>query len=68
MPIFTGPIQLFDLSSDLGEADDISAEHPRVVEALQLLMDAAHTPHPSWHPRGEARKDQPLPGDGRRRF
>ena len=68
MPIFSGQTQLYDLSRDLGEADDISAEHPRVVEALQLLMDSVHTPHPSWKPSGEARRDQPPPGDGRRRF
>ncbi len=68
MPIFTGRIQLYDLSSDLGEADDISAEHPRVVEALQLLMDAAHTPNPNWKPRGEARQEHSPPGDGRYRF
>ena len=68
MPLFTGRTQLYDLSSDLGEADDISAEHPRVVEALQLLMGVAHTPHPDWKPRGQAKQDQPPPGDGRRRF
>ena len=68
MPLFSGQTQLYDLSRDLGEADDISAEHPRVVEALQLLMDVAHTPHPDWKPRGQAKQDQPPPGDGRRRF
>lgn len=68
MPIFSGRTQLYDLSRDLGEANDISAEHPRVVEALQLLMDAAHTPHPGWTPQGEANQDQPPPGDGHRRF
>ena len=68
MPLFTGRTQLYDLSSDLGEAHDISAEHPRLVEALQLLMGVAHTPHPGWHPQGEAKQDQPPPGDGRLRF
>ncbi len=68
MPIFSGRTQLYDLSRDLGEANDISDEQPRVVEALQLLMDAAHTPHPGWTPQGEAKQDQPPPGDGRLRF
>ena len=68
MPIFSGRTQLYDLGRDLGEANDISDEHPRVVEALQSLMDVAHTPHPGWTPQGEAKQDQPPPGDGRLRF
>jgi len=67
MPITTGKIELYDLSHDLGEAHDVSADHADLVAQADEMMDAAHTPHPNWQPRGQKGR-QPEPGDGRRRF
>lgn len=47
-PMFTGEIQLFNLESDLGEADDVAAGHPDLVKRAAQMMDQAHTPHPNW--------------------
>jgi uncharacterized sulfatase len=68
MPMFTGPIELYDLSQDLGEAHDVSGEHPELVTRMADIMQAAHRPHPNWRPRGEPERQQPEPGDGRARF
>lgn len=37
-------LELYDLSVDLGEGNDIAAEHPEVVERLTTKMREAHTP------------------------
>lgn len=68
MPMFTGEIELFDLSQDLGESQDIAGEHPEIVEQVAAMMKDAHQPHPNWKPRGKASKNQPRPGDGKPRF
>ena len=39
-----GPIQLFDLDSDLGEENDIAAENPAVVARIERAFREAHTP------------------------
>lgn len=38
------PIQLFDLSKDIGEENDISAEHPELIEDMKSLLKTARTP------------------------
>jgi len=68
MPMLTGKTQLFDLSQDLGEANDVSASHPDVVQKLEAMMNQAHTPHPSWKPSGKLSKNQPAPGHGKAPF
>jgi arylsulfatase len=37
-------LQLFDLSKDIGEQHDVSAEHPQRVQQMLQLMKAARTP------------------------
>lgn len=39
-----GPLQLYDLSSDIGETHDVAAGHPDLVQELDSLMSAARTP------------------------
>ena len=48
IPMLTGPVQLFDLSTDLGEQHDAAAAHPDVVERIRTIMDQAHVPSPLW--------------------
>jgi arylsulfatase A-like enzyme len=67
-PLLTGPIELYNLANDLGEAQDVAAEHPDVVAEMDRILSEEHTPHPSWTPRGEVPKKKSPPGDGRARF
>ncbi len=55
-PMFTGSIELYDLSSDLGESKDVAGQHADLVEKAAKMMDEAHTPHPNWKPRGAKKK------------
>jgi arylsulfatase A-like enzyme len=53
-PMRRGPVELYDLSRDLGEETDLAGQYPeRVAEAI-ALMEAAHAPNPNWPiPAGE---------------
>ncbi|MEX0928973.1 MAG: arylsulfatase [Balneolales bacterium] len=42
------PIQVFDLSVDIGEGDDVSEEHPDVVERAGELFRSARTDSEHW--------------------
>jgi arylsulfatase A-like enzyme len=64
-PMRTGPIELFDLASDLGEARDVAADHPNEVARAAALMQQAHVPNPIWKVRGTA-PPPPPPGSGGR--
>ncbi len=48
MPMFTGPIELYDLSNDLGETSDIADQHPELVAKAAGYMKEAHVPNPNW--------------------
>ena len=43
-PMFTGPIELFDLSADLGEENNIADRHPDLVDKMETMMAEAHVP------------------------
>lgn len=43
-----GKLELYDLSADLSEANDISGAHPDVVKKLSGYIQEAHVPHPNW--------------------
>jgi hypothetical protein len=38
------PIQLYNLAEDLGETNDIAAEHPAVAMRMAEIMSTEHTP------------------------
>jgi uncharacterized sulfatase len=42
-------IELYDLKSDLGEAADLSTQHPEIVEKIRAWMVEAYDP-PDWSP------------------
>jgi arylsulfatase A-like enzyme len=41
-------VELFDLSRDVGETQDIAGQHPDVVRRLTGFMQAAHRPSSDW--------------------
>ncbi|WP_167610751.1 arylsulfatase [Maribellus sediminis] len=36
-------VELYDLSTDIGEENNVAAEHPELVNELQQIMDSSHT-------------------------
>ncbi len=67
-PLGTGEVELYDLTRDLGESTDVSAQHPEVVQKMIRIMQASHVPNANWSPRGKRPKQPAPPGDGRPRF
>ena len=47
-PMFTGPIQLYDLSWDHDEDHNYAERRPKLVEHAGNLMDTYHEPDPNW--------------------
>ncbi len=47
-PMLTGDVQLYNVSTDLGEKQNVADEHPDLVEKAKKLMDDAHVSHPNW--------------------
>jgi arylsulfatase A-like enzyme len=43
-----GPLQLFDLSNDLGEQHDVAAQHPEVIARIEAYLRTARTESPHW--------------------
>ena len=41
-----GPIELYDLSVDIGEENDLADQHPEVVADMKAILDTARTPSP----------------------
>ena len=46
-----GPIQLYDLKTDVGEADDVAAEHADVVAEIEAYLNGARTDSDHWKMR-----------------
>ena len=47
-PMFTGPLRLYDLKTDLGETRDIAAQNPQVVARINAIMTREHVDDPRW--------------------
>jgi arylsulfatase A-like enzyme len=58
IPMHTGEVALYDLSSDLAELFDVAGAHPEVVARAKKFMDEAHEPNPNWVAGG---KKKPAP-------
>ena len=50
-PMFTGPIELYDLSIDLKEENNYSERRPDLVKHAQNLLDQSHEPDFNWSAR-----------------
>ena len=37
-------VELYDLSANIGETDDLEASHPEIVREMRRIMQTAHTP------------------------
>lgn len=47
-PMFTGPIQLYDLSWDHAEKNNYAERRPKLVEHARNLFNKAHEEDPNW--------------------
>lgn len=50
-PMFDGPVELYNLETDLGETSDVAADNPDKVAEMTRLMEAAHVNNPQWQIR-----------------
>jgi hypothetical protein len=56
-PMFTGKIQLYDMSWDHEESHDYAAKQTDVVKQATALLDKMHEPDPNWKvPRARKKK------------
>ena len=56
-PMFTGKIELYDMSNDAGEKTNYAERRPDLVQHAEKLLDDAHEPDPNWKaPRKKSRK------------
>ncbi len=51
----SGPLELYDLSTDIGETTDVAEEHPKIVAKLTKYLDTERTDSEAWPLR-----DRPL--------
>ncbi|MFZ5829187.1 MAG: arylsulfatase [Planctomycetota bacterium] len=43
-----GPLQLYDLRTDLGETTDVAAEHPKIVSEIEEYLKTARSESADW--------------------
>lgn len=55
-PLFTGKIELYDLSWDHDENSDYAERRPKLVEHAENLLEKYHVPDPNWKPRKPRKK------------
>ncbi|MBV9868033.1 MAG: arylsulfatase [Abitibacteriaceae bacterium] len=56
------PIELYDLKADLGEKNNIAAQHPEVVAKVADILKAAHTDSPQFPIPADKSPASPLSG------
>ncbi len=54
------PVELYDLSKNLAETNNLAADHPELVAKAVEMMAQARTPHPLW-------PDPALPNEKRKK-
>ena len=48
LPMFTGPVELYDMSNDLDEKRDYSERRPDLTRHATNLLNKHHQPDPNW--------------------
>ncbi len=48
VPAATGDIELYNLEGDLGEQNNIAADHPDIARRMERIMEDAHMPTNHW--------------------
>ena len=43
-----GKLELYDLSNDIGEQNDIATQHPEIVEQIENYLKTCRTASPYW--------------------
>ena len=57
-----GPIQLYNLLTDIGETKNIAADHPDIVAKIEMILKTARTESELWKiPEPSATKPKPKP-------
>ena len=54
-PMITGPIELYNVSNDIGETKNLAKQYPDVVAKAERLFTEAHAPVERWRPSGKPR-------------
>ena len=54
------PIEIYDLSKDIAEQNDLAADRPQLVNTAKAFFKEAHTPSPLWT-FGKKPKPKPKP-------
>ena len=58
-PMFSGPIELYDVERDPAEKYNVARNHAGVVKEIDAAMKQAHVPHPNWKlPQAAVRKQR----------
>ena len=54
-PLGSDNVELYDLSTDIGETNNVAAMHPEVVAKVREAFRESHVPSPMWKPSGKPR-------------
>jgi uncharacterized sulfatase len=52
-PFGSGQVELYDVTKDVGETEDVAALHPEIVARIRAAIEAAHVPSPDWRVRSQ---------------
>jgi arylsulfatase A-like enzyme len=52
-PIGTGPIEVYDLSEDITESNDLAKSHPELAARFEKIFAEAHVPVDRWKVKGK---------------
>ncbi len=56
-----GPMELYDLSTDIGETKNVAAEHPDIVAQIETIFKTSRTESEIWKiPAADATKPKPT--------